>query len=502
MTRDPPNRCSSPPVGTPTAWGGRGAPAVAAPRPRDPTWGFRGKVRARAGLGEASPPRSHQGAAGARSRPGVAGAGVGSRTPRGGHGIPGGVTRDPRRGAGAAAVPGDGRRASDSAVSFLPRLAPGPAAPGPPARPVPGPTGPPQAPPAALASARCSGLCPTDNARHRASAPAPLHPLPLALPRSAAGRGTGPGTHRVLRHLRRGHREPPSAPLGLPALCGARRAPHGARRALGTAGWGHGVCGGCSPHPPHQHPNCGAPVPHSTQPARSPWSPYIPEPCGSLWNPDLPCHGSGLGSPLLHQNPRPAQHGARTPPAIPARSLGPFLQPSSRPTPSMGHRWDPSCNPGWSQSIPNHPQHGTAPSRSGYDPYGLPVDPVHPKPPTEHGWDPSGGSLWGPYIPNHPQSTAGTPPTACAPLAPYGARAPHPTAPPTPTSPADNPGGTPGCPPSPATLPLTPTPPSQPQGHPEVTPHLPLGCLGRPCPRSACGRPGCETPMPESRSPP
>ncbi|XP_036254563.1 translation initiation factor IF-2-like [Molothrus ater] len=130
------------PWGPPPAWGAEGLRLPPATPARRPRWGAREQGQGDGRLwGVPAPPRSHQGDAGARSRPGVAGAGLGSRTPRRGRGIAAGATRDPRRGAGAAAGPRDGRRASDSAVSFLPRLAPGPAAPGPPARPVPGPPG-------------------------------------------------------------------------------------------------------------------------------------------------------------------------------------------------------------------------------------------------------------------------------------------------------------------------------------------------------------------------
>ncbi|XP_058713593.1 basic proline-rich protein-like [Poecile atricapillus] len=568
------------------------------------------------------PPRGNPhglgGRGGVRSRPGVAGARVGSRTPRGGHGIPGGATRDPRRGHTGSPA-GRGSRggatgwtaASDSAVSFLPRLAPGPAAP---------------APPAALASARCSGLCPTDNARHRASAPAPLRPLPPALPRSAPGRAAGPGTRGVLRSLAARAPGPaqripvPAEPrteptlqqstagwsASLPTNPGALQGPRPAACAWDPAHREPRVWSSLwSPNTP-QHPRllpmepkhptapppapCGAQTPHST-PACSLWSPNTPqhprllpmEPKHPTAPPTAP-YGAHT-SPAMAQDwartsctespgrlcaepahPTPSPHGVRDP----SRSLQGSAEPAC-PAPSTGHGWEPSCPLPRSRVDSAHPkpspQRGTAPSRSGYSPaapYGahtshaihaarlgssirqvpntgqhgahtsltmprarlgplwwLPMEPIHPSPCPGHGWDPSGGSLWSPYIPHHAQGTAGTPL-----VAPYGAHTsltmprarlgplpPHvppwlPMEPAPPSHSISHPNtprqgrGHPRVPSQPRHPPPTPSSPSEPQGPPEVTPHLPLGCLRRPCPRSARGCPGCETPMPESRSPP
>ncbi|XP_059344991.1 basic proline-rich protein-like [Ammospiza nelsoni] len=252
-----------PPRGSPG--GTRGAPdpppvtpPIAAPRPPPPRVAEEGSGTPKAAVpaapwgppepggprGSGRPPSppgpvTPLGARGSSLPAGAGGAGLGSRTPRGGHGIPAGATRDPRRGAGAAAGPRDGRRASDSAVSFLPRLAPAPAAPGP-------QPGLPRAPPAPPARRRllhqpgapgCAPLITPDTGRR---------PLPRstrsAPPRPGPGCGTGTrggcGTGSEVTGSRRTH----------PCPAEPRARQDGARCGAPVP---HGVCG-TEPSAPHR----------------------------------------------------------------------------------------------------------------------------------------------------------------------------------------------------------------------------------------------------------
>ncbi|XP_066422775.1 basic salivary proline-rich protein 1-like [Molothrus aeneus] len=263
----PPKPQFEPPPGDPPQPGGpRGSGCPPPPGPGDPAEGLGSKVRAVGGFGGYQPPpdltRVMQELAPGRGwrepgwGPGHPAGAAGS--PLGPRGIPGGA-REPRRGHGMDGEPLT--RPSPSCPAW-PRDRRPPA-------PQPGPS---RAPPAALASARCAGLCPTDNARHRASAPAPLHPLPPALPHSAPGRAAGPGAAGRCGTGQRGHREPPNASPQSPARS-PRCSPGHGRMELGAGLLSHTVCAGRSPQPPHR------------QPAPSPWGLYIPRQPGRGWGP-------------------------------------------------------------------------------------------------------------------------------------------------------------------------------------------------------------------------
>lgn len=163
-----------------------------------------------------------------------------------------------------------------------------------------------------------------------------------------------------------------------------------------------------------------------------------------------PIHGAWLASLLP---PRTAPHGVSTSQTIPA-TWGCSFRTGCNPEAPCGahtfHAIHAARRGSFIRQVPNTAQHGAHISHAirtaRLGPlWWLPVEPIHP-------------------IPQHlsPQH---------APL----------------TAPRQ---GHPSCPPGPAIPPPTLSSPSQPQGHPEVTPHLPLGCLRTPLPALCLRLPG------------
>lgn len=402
MTRDPPNRCSSPPVGTPTAWGGpRGSGCRRTPA-QGPHMGVQGQGQGTGGFGGSQPPpispgccRSSLPAGGGGSRGGV------PDTPRG--------PRDPRRGhtgspAGSHGIPGGAREQRRCrGMDGEPLTRPSPSCPA-------WPRGRrPPAPQPGLSRAPPGPPKPRRRLLHQPGAPGCA---PLITP------GTG--------------RRPPPRSTRCPSLCPT--APRAGERDRGPTGC-CGTCGevtGSRRVHPWGSPRCAEPAEPRTVPAE-PWA---------RQDGDTACAGGAAHtlristptverlSPTAHSQPAPhgvrssqspaAPYGIQTSPAMDQGWARPSCTKSparlstepAHPRPSPHGPWDPSCShrhaphhPWGTAGIPPAILDGARASQTIHN-MGL-LLPAAATTPTD--------TLWIPYIPNHPQSTAGTPL-----VAPYG----------------------------------------------------------------------------------